>query len=106
MGAELRRAASREIEDNVSPRIWTKPQGTFAIWWQKGWEDMKIPRLAFAVLITAIVVLVSTLAVVKVGAHSDGTVVVLKIAKPEDDPTVCSLSTQDKRHATCGPLAG
>src|ERR1700681_90150 len=81
MGAELRCAASFGIEDSVSPRVWTKPHGIFAIWWQKGWGDMKIPRLAFAVLIGVIVVLVSTLAVVKVGAHSDGTVVVLKIAK-------------------------
>ena len=28
MGAELRRTASLEIEQGVSPRIWTKPQGT------------------------------------------------------------------------------
>ncbi len=104
MGAELRRAASLEIEECVSPRTWTKPQGTFAIWWRKGWEDMKIPRLAFAVLIGAIAVLVSTLAVVKVGAHSDGTVVVLKIAKPEGDPMVCALSTLDKTQAGCGSI--
>jgi hypothetical protein len=106
MGAELRRAASLEIEECVSPRIWTKPQGTFAIWWQKGWGDMKIPRLAFAALVGAIVVLVSTLAVVKVGAHSDGTVVVLKIAKPEGDPIVCALSIQDKTQATCASIGG
>jgi hypothetical protein len=104
MGAELRRAASLEIEDSVSPRMWTKPRGTFAIWWQKGWGDMKIPRLAFAVLIGVIVALVSTLAVVKVGAHSDGTVVVLKITPPEGDPIVCPLSTQDKTWTTCGSI--
>ena len=28
MGAELRRTASLEIEQGISPRIWTKPQGT------------------------------------------------------------------------------
>jgi hypothetical protein len=106
MGAELRCVASLEIEGSVTPRTWTKPQGTFAIWWQKGWGDMKIPRLAFAALIGAIVVLVSTLAVVKVGAHSDGAVVVLKIAKPEGDPIVCALSTQDKTRATCASIGG
>ena len=37
MGAELRCAASLGIEDSVSPRVWTKPHGIFAIWWQKGW---------------------------------------------------------------------
>jgi hypothetical protein len=106
MGAELRCAASLQIEDSVPPRVWTKPQGTFAIWWQKGWGDMKIPRLVFAVLIGAIVVLIATLAAVKVGAHSDGTVVVLKIAKPEGDPIVCALSTQDKTQATCASIGG
>src|SRR5258708_7519318 len=106
MGAELRRVASLEIEDSVSPRMWTKSQGTFAIWWQKGWGDMKIPRLAFAVLIGAIVMLVSTLVVVNAGAHSDGTVVVLKIVPPEGDPNVCPLSTLDKTQAGCGSIGG
>ncbi len=106
MGAELRCAASLEIENSVAPRIWTKPRGTFAIWFQKGLGSMKIPRLVFAVLVGAIAVLVSTLAVVRVGAHSDGTVVVLEIAPPDGDIDVCALSTQDKTQTTCGSIGG
>ncbi len=106
MGAELRCAASLEIEQSVAPRMWTKPRGTLGIWWQKGWGNMRIPRLVFAVLIGAIVLLASTLAVVKGGAHSDGTVVVLKIASPDSDPNVCALSTQDKSQMTCGSIGG
>ena len=104
MGAELRRTASLEMEQSVSPRIWTKPQSIFAIWWTKGWGDMRIPRLAFAVLCAAIVGLISTLAVVKVGAHSDGTVVMLKVVGPGGEPSGCPLSTQDKKWAACGSM--
>jgi hypothetical protein len=102
MGSELRLFASLSLEESVSPRIWSSPQSTFAVWWQKGWETIRIPRLAFAILIAAIVALGSTLAVVKVRAHSDGTVVMLKIAQSEGDPIGCPLSTQDKNQATCG----
>ena len=38
---------------------------------------MRIPRLAFAAMIAGIVALACTLAVVKVGANSNGTVVLL-----------------------------
>src|ERR1700723_1152825 len=31
MGSELRRTASLEIEESVSPLIWTKPQSTFSM---------------------------------------------------------------------------
>jgi hypothetical protein len=102
MGAELRLLASLSIKESVSPRVWSSPRNTFAIWWQKGLETMRIPRLAFVILIAAIVALGSTLAVVKVRARSDGTVVMLKIARPEGDPVGCPLSTQDKKQATCG----
>lgn len=101
IGTELRLFASLAVKGNMSPRAWSSPRNTFAIWWQKGWETMRIPRLAFAVLIAAIIALGSTLAVVKVRAHSDGTVLVLKVARPEGDPTVCPLSTQDKNQASC-----
>ncbi|HEX3437708.1 MAG TPA: hypothetical protein VHT24_13145 [Pseudacidobacterium sp.] len=101
MGAELRLTASLAIKESVSPRVWNSPQSTFPIWWQKGWGTMRIPRLAFAILIAAIVALGSTLAVVKVRAHSDGTVVMLKIARPEGNPVGCPLSTEDKNQATC-----
>ncbi|MGA2849097.1 MAG: hypothetical protein ABSE46_08880 [Terracidiphilus sp.] len=101
MGAGLRLYASLAINESVSPHVWSSPRNTFAIWWQKGWETMRIPRLAFAILIAAIVALGSTLAVVRVRAHSNGTVVMLKIARPDGDPVGCPLSTQDKNQATC-----
>jgi hypothetical protein len=104
MGAELRVMASLAIEEAVSPRIWSSPQSRFAVWWQKGWGTMRIPRFAFAILIAAIVALGSTLAVVRVRAHSDGAVVVLKIAQPDGTSTGCPLSTIDKNQASCALL--
>jgi hypothetical protein len=102
MGAKLRLIASLAIEESVSPRVWSSPRGAFAICWQKGWETMGIPRVAFGILIAALVALGSTLTMVKVHAHADGTVVMLKITGPEGDPVGCPLSTQDKNQATCG----
>jgi len=101
MGAGLRVMASLVINESISPRIWGSSQNRFAIWWQKGWVMMRIPRLAFAILIAAIVALGSTLAVVKVRAHPDGTVVLLKAAMPDGESIPCALSTQDKNRATC-----
>lgn len=62
---------------------------------------MRIPRLAFAALIAGIVALACTLAVVKVGANSNGTVVLLNTAGPIGPLMDCPLSTQDKNQATC-----
>jgi hypothetical protein len=96
MGTEVRLMASLAMEESVRPRVWDRPQNMFANWWQKGWETMRIPRLAFVLLIAAIVGLGSTFAVVQVRAHSNGSVVLLKVAWPGGNPIPCALSTQDK----------
>ena len=62
---------------------------------------MRIPRLAFAAMIAGIVALVCTLAVVKVGADSNGTVVLLNTRGPDGPLMDCPLSTLDKNQATC-----
>ena len=81
MGVELRRTASLEqsasIPAHTPDHIWTRPQNPLKAFLQKGWGTMRIPRLAFAAMIAGIVALASTLAVVKVGANSNGTVVLL-----------------------------
>ena len=106
MGAELRLMASPAMEESVSPRVWNRPRNRFAIWWQKGWKTMRIPRLAFAVLIGAVVGLGSMFAVVEVRAHSTGTVVMLKIVGPDGSPVDCGLSIEDKDQASCSALIG
>ena len=103
-GAKLRLMASLAIEESVSPRIWSSPQSTFAIWWQKGWGTMRIPRLAFAVLIAGVLALASGLAVVKVRARDEGTVVLLTVSTGSGQPRECALSTVDKQRGTCASI--
>jgi hypothetical protein len=107
LGAEMRRAASLEIEQELKPMVWQAKRGSISTMWQKGWETMRIPRFAFAALVMGIVALGSTLAVVKVRAHSEGSVVILDVSRGSDEPTRCALSTVDKNQAQCatfGPL--
>ncbi len=99
MGVELRRAASLEQSAPVPARTWTRPQNPLTAFLQKGWGTMRIPRLAFAAMITGIVALVCTLAVVKVGANSTGTVVLLNAVGPDGTLWPCPLSTQDTNPA-------
>jgi hypothetical protein len=102
LSVELRRAASLELAGTVPSVRWTKPRNHIATLWQKGWGTMRIPRLAFAVLITGFVVLASALAVSKARAHNTGTVVLLSTAGPNGPLGVdCPLSTQDKNRAMC-----
>jgi hypothetical protein len=99
MGAELRRTASLQHFEPVASPTWTKPRKSLTNWWQKGMVTMRIPRLAFVVLIGAIIALGSSLAVVKVRAHADGTVVLLSLSSPGTaTPIECPLSTVEKNY--------
>jgi hypothetical protein len=101
LGAEMRRAASLEMERELKPMVWQPKRGSISTMWQKGWETMRIPRFAFAALVMGIVALGSTLAVVKVRAHSEGSVVMLAVSRGSDEPTRLALSTVDKKQAQC-----
>ena len=105
MGAELRRVASLEPQVEAKPRVWVKQQDVQTIWWQKGWQKMSIPRLVFAMLLAAVVGLGSSLAIVKVKAHEDGTVMMFKLAAPGVDPIPCPVSTVDSKYNLCSGVA-
>jgi len=77
MGAELRRVASLESVEEVRALAWDKTRKSIPNWWQKGWETVRIPRFAFALLIVAVVALGSGLTIVKVRAHEQGKVLML-----------------------------
>jgi hypothetical protein len=99
MGAELRRVASLESTE-PSPLTWGKQQRTKSNWWQKGWETMRIPRLAFAVLLSAILALGSGLVILKVRAQTQGQVLMLRV-KPENGHTMLCPLTQDEHAPLC-----
>lgn len=96
MGVELRRTASLALAEAVPLLTWTKPQNLVAKWWQEGWRTMRIPRLAFAVLVASVVVLGSGLAVNTLRANNTGTVVLLSVTGPNGPLEDCPLSTLDK----------
>ncbi|GGH01191.1 hypothetical protein [Silvibacterium dinghuense] len=109
MGVALRRMASLEIPETVPGQAWKAEaagQGTLktaiATGWRKGWESMRIPRFAFAAMVAGILVLASGLAMTKVRARSDGSVVMLKILLPDaNTPIACPLSLVDKQEQSC-----
>lgn len=104
-GVEMRRAASLAFAEAVQARVWSRPEGRVSKWWQKGWGTMRIPRLAFASMFLVIMGLAASLLVVKVGAHSDGTVVLLSTTGPKGPLMDCPLSTVDKNQAGCTLIA-
>jgi hypothetical protein len=110
MGVELRRVASLDAESEVKDRTWEKQRGTIRRWWQKGWETMRIPRMAFVLLLTVVVALSSGLTLIGVRAHEHGTVAILKIAPPDEETVMnimpCPLSTEDKNYSDCDNSVG
>lgn len=104
MGVELRRVASLESMEFVSTRTWEKKQQVGSNWWAKGWETMRIPKLAFAMLLVAVVVLGSGVVVMKVGARTQGPVLMLMARPAVGEPVRCALSTVDKNSSFCAVL--
>lgn len=101
---DLRLTASRELCEAIAPRVWTKPQNRIAVVWQKGWVTMRIPRLAFAVLIAGVLALASGLALVRVRARDEGPVVLLTVSSGSGQRRECALSIVDKKHGTCASI--
>lgn len=101
MGTELRRIASLESPAQAKPRSWAKPQTSLHRWWHEAWHTMRIPRLAFVALLAALAVLGSSLTMVRVRAHAQGTVILLKIATAAGQSTLCPLSATDTKWQEC-----
>ena len=100
LGTELRRVASLDVANHAPARAWSRPRSRLSSWWQKGWGTMRIPRLAFASMFLVIMGLAASLLVVKVRAHTDGTVVLLSTMGPKGALCDCPLSTLEK-HQEC-----
>jgi hypothetical protein len=100
MGAELRRVASLQTEETRTP-LWQQAQRITPHWWQKGWETMRIPRFAFALLLAAVVVLGSSLTIVKVRAHTQGKALLLTSKTASGSTLHCLLSMGDKKFNSC-----
>lgn len=105
MGAELRRIASLEQPTSWKPGSWKKEQRARPRWWQKGSKTMRIPRFAFAGLLTLILLLFSGLVLVRARTSGGGRVLLLTFRLFPDDPASqfssdCLLSTDGSAEAS------
>ena len=106
MGAELRRFGSLQSTALGPGRAWVQPKRTITDWWDKGWQMMRVPRIALASLVLLLLVLGSRLALVEVRAHEDGSVLLLKVGLHNGHDIACSLSATDKRFQECAGIVG
>ena len=61
-------------------------------------------KSTFALLVIAVIALASSLVVNKVGAHSEGNVVFLRVDTGTERPMSCALSTVDKKNDVCASM--
>jgi hypothetical protein len=91
IGAELRRVASLTSTDETKNISWEgKPQHS-AGWWEKASATMRIPKLAFALLLVSIVALGSSLVVVKARTNTAGQVLLLTVTARSAEPVRCGV---------------
>jgi hypothetical protein len=95
IGAELRLVASLESLQEAEVHHWRKEQRVTSNWWRRGWETMRIPRLAFALLLVAVVGLSSNLLIGRVRAHTRGKVLMLTAKPAEGHTLLCGLYLAD-----------
>lgn len=101
MGAELRRLASVEIAEAPIPQFDTTRRSFAATLWQRARKNMRIPRLAFASLLAAVVVLGSGWARESVQNHKSGSVLLVQFSTGPGPVSFCALSTVHKRMDSC-----
>lgn len=101
MGVEMRREASLHFARAKEAPALKRNRRTMAKLWNKGWQAMRIPRLAFALLIGSVVVLASTLVMVNVRARSRENVAVLQIARGSGTMG-CVFQINNNQAKVCG----
>jgi hypothetical protein len=101
MGAELRREASLAFLEPSLVGSWKTGNQIKSNLWTKGWQTMRIPRFAFALLVVAIVGLTSGLIVVRVRAQTQGAVLMLNVKTADNKSVLCPLLIQSEHSAPC-----
>jgi hypothetical protein len=84
LGAALRREASLDLcALPPSPR-WETRTGILTRLWRKGWQTMRVPRLAFAALVLLTLITIGAeWKRVRVGAESNGSVVLVTVQRED-----------------------
>ena len=99
IGAELRRLASLDETVPVSQVGWTLQALKEIGWWERGLTTMKIPKLAFAVMLIAIIALSTGLVMVRARAGAAaGRFLELKYKPPSAaKPNICVMRADGNR---------
>jgi len=97
LGAALRREASLALGALPPTPHWETRTGILTRLWRKGWETMRVPRLAFAVLVlVALFMIGAEWKRARVGAESTGSVVVVTVDREDQSVfSSCALSLVD-----------
>ncbi|WP_433971003.1 hypothetical protein [Tunturiibacter lichenicola] len=97
LGATLRREASLALGTLPSTPRWEKRTGIFTRLWRKGWETMRVPRLAFvALVLVALLTVAAEWKRARVGAESSGSVVLVTVDREDQSVfSSCALSLVD-----------
>lgn len=94
MGVELKRLASLEIPVILKTGSWEKEQRIRMSWWKRGRTTMNIPRFAFASMLALILLLSSSLVLVRARTSMGGPLLVLSYRiLPEGTPVRCLITT-------------
>jgi hypothetical protein len=101
VGTELRRLASLEIAEVQPPIAWPKRRQGQSIPWLRGRKTVRMPRLALASLMVAIVVLASGWALTGVRANSGGSVLLVQYSLGNNVTRFCALSSADRKFNKC-----
>ncbi len=104
-GLALRTYGSLLLAEPIPDRTWLTTKQDKTKWWEKGWQMMRVPRIALASLVLSLVVLGSRLALVEVRAHDNGSVLVLKLTPAQGDSVQCYVSMTDTDHSSCEGLS-
>jgi len=105
VGTELRRLASLEIAEVPLPTAWPERRKGLSILWVRGRKSIRMPRLALASLMVAIVVLASGWALTGVRANSGGSVLLVQYSLGNNAPWFCALSAVDRKFNKCTEVA-
>ncbi len=105
MGAALRIYGSLLVAEPVPHRTWLTTRKATPTWFRKGFQMMRIPRIAFACLVLLLVGLGSRLALVEVRAHDDGSVLMLKLTPAKGDTLQCFVSVVATDRDNCAGFA-
>lgn len=105
LGTELRRVASLEVSETRVPQLRPERRDVPAILWQKAGKTMRVPRLALASLLAAVLVLGTGWALQSVRAGTKGSVLLVQFTTVPGRPSFCALSAVDRKLDSCAGQA-